>query len=173
MPMSPIGQRRLAGTRYIFRQQLYTIFENFEVFDATGSTVISAHGNGRLGMEDIELLDGSGTPVLEVKHCPGVPSRVDVTKDGTRLLSIGERRIGLRDHCVIDTPMPATFDIVGDVQSTSYTITIDGQPVAEVVMKAGLAEDDTYSVTIVEGREFRILLALILAIDILTHQDKH
>jgi len=150
--MAQAGQRQLSGARYVVRQQLYTIHENSEVFDANGANVMSAHGNGLRVMDNIELRDGSGRPVLEVRQRPGVRPKVEVKSNRKTLLSIGERRVGLRDHFVIDTPLPATFDILGNAWSTSYTITIDGEPVAQVFMEPGLAKADTYNVIIGEGR---------------------
>jgi uncharacterized protein YxjI len=160
------------GTRYIVRQQLYTNHRDFTVFDAAGVTVLSAHGNGHGTMENIELRDGAGTAVLEVTPRPGAHPTVEVRSNRTTLLSVGERRVGLGDHFVIDTPLRATFDIVGDAWSTSYTITIDGGPVADVTIRPGLAQADTYSVIIAEGETTHILFGLTLAIDILTHHTK-
>ena len=163
----------LSGSRYKVRQQLYTIHENFTVFDTAGTVVMSAHGSGLRVMDKIELRDAADKPVLEVRQRPGARPKVQVrSPKGKTLLTIGERRVGLRDHFVIDTPMPAAFDIVGNAWSTNYTITIEGEPVAQVMMEPGLVKADTYDVVIGEGRKPRILIGLILAIDILTHQGK-
>ena len=162
----------MSGTRYVVRQQLYTVHQNFEVLDPTGTKIMSAHGNGLRVMDNIELRDAKGNPVLEVRERPGVRPHVDVVSNGKKILSVGERRVGLRDHFVIDTPLPATFDIVGNAWSTSYSITINGEPAAQIMMEPGLAKADTYHVVIGKGRAPRILFGLILGVDILTHQGK-
>lgn len=160
------------GTRYIVRQQLYTNHHDFTVFDATGTTVWSAHGNDHGTTESIELRDAAGTAVLEVTRSSGGPPTVEIRSNGGTVLSIEQSRVGLSDHFVIDTRLPATFDIVSNASGPSYTITIDNTPVADVLMKPGLAEADTYSVIIAEGDKPHILFGLILAIDILTHHTK-
>lgn len=170
--MSPSNQSHLSGTRYVVRQQLYTVHQNFEVQDASGSTIYSAHGNALRVMDKLDFKDASGNPVLEIRQRPGARPKVEVVSNGKKLMSIGERRVGLRDHFVIDTPLPAKFDIVGNAWSTSYTITINGDPAAQVMMEAGLAKADTYHVVVGKGRGPRILFGLILAIDILTHKGK-
>lgn len=170
--MSQAGQRRLSGTGYVVRQQLYTIHENFEVFDAGGSLVMSAHGNGLRVMEKIDLHEAATGGVLELRQRAGVRSKVEVKARGKKLFTIGERRVGIRDHFVIDTPLPAKFEIVGNPWSTSYVITIDGEPAAQVMMEPGLVKADTYNVIIGEGRKPGILIGLVLAVDILAHQGK-
>lgn len=154
------------------RQQLYTVHQNFEVFDARGAKLMSAHGNGLRVMDKIELADAAGAAVLELRQRPGTRPHVDIVSNGRKLMSIGERRVGLRDHFVFKTPLPASFDIVGNAWSTSYTITINGEPAAQIMMEPGLAKADTYHVVIGAGRGPRILFGIILAIDILTHQGK-
>ncbi|VAV90314.1 hypothetical protein MNBD_ACTINO01-1703 [hydrothermal vent metagenome] len=100
------------------------------------------------------------------------PLHVDVESNGKTLLGIDERRVGLKDRFVIDTPLPAKFDVVGNVWSTRYTITINGDPAAQVMMEPGLVKADTYDVLIAEGKGPRIIFGLIIAIDILTHKGK-
>jgi len=170
--MSSNSHAQLSGSRYVVRQQLYTVHQNFEVHDASGSTIFSAHGNALRVMDKLDLKDASGDPVLEIRQRPGARPKVEVVSNGKKILSIGERRVGLRDHFVIDTPLPAKFDIVGNAWSTRYTITINGDPAAQVMMEAGLAKADTYHVVVGKGRGPRILFGLILAIDILTHKGK-
>jgi len=166
----PVPQ--VTGARYVVRQQLYTIHQNFEVFDAGGTKVMSAHGNGLRVMDKIELRDGDDNPVLEVRQRPGARPKVELVSNGKKIMSIGERRVGLRDHFVIDSPLPATFDIVGNAWSTNYVITINGDGAAQVYMEPGLVKADTYHVTIGKGRAPRILFGLVLATDILTHKGK-
>ncbi|VAW07693.1 hypothetical protein MNBD_ACTINO01-2358 [hydrothermal vent metagenome] len=160
------------GARFTVRQQLFTIHQNFEVFDATGAKIMSAHGNGLRVMDKIDLCDEQGTPVLQIRQRPGVRPHVDVESNGKTLLGIGERRVGLKDRFVIDTPLPVKFEVVGNVWSTRYTITINGDPAAQVMMEPGLVKADTYDVLIAEGKAPRILFGLIIAIDILTHKGK-
>lgn len=163
---------RLNGTRYVVRQQLYTVHQNFEVLDSTGANVMSAHGNGLRVMDNIEVRDALGNAVLELKERPGARPHVDIVSNGKKIVSVNQRRVGIRDRFVIDTPLPAKFDIVGNAWSTNYTITINGQPAAQVMMEPGLTKADTYHVVIGKGRGPRILFGLILAIDILAHKGK-
>lgn len=162
----------LRGTRFTVRQQLYTIHQNFEVFDAGGTNIMTAHGNGLRVMDKIELRDADGKAVLELRQRAGRRPHVDVVSNGKKLLSIGERRVGLRDHFVIDTALPAKFEITGNAWSTNYQIAINGDAAAHVWMEPGLVKADTYHVVIGEGRAPRILFGLILATDILTHKGK-
>ncbi len=162
----------LAGTKYTVRQQLFTIHQNFEVLDASGTTVMSAHGNGLRVMDKLELRDATDKTILVVRQKPGVRPKVDIVSNGKKLMSMGERRVGLRDHFVIDSPLPATFDITGNMWSTNYVITINGEPAAQVYMEPGLVKADTYHVIIGKGRAPRILFGMILGTDILTHQGK-
>ena len=118
---------------------------------------MSAHGNGSRVMDKIELHDATGNPVLEVREQPGVRPYVDVVSNGKRVPNIGKRRVGLRDHFVIDTPLPSKFDIVGNAWRTSYSITINGDPAAQIMMEPGLAKADAYHVVIGKGRAPRIL----------------
>ena len=163
---------QLSGTRYVVRQQLYTVHQNFEVFDGSCAKIMSAHGNGLRVMDKIELRDASDKAVLEIRERPGVRPHVDVVSNGKKILSIGERRVGLRDHFVIDTPLPAKFEIEGNAWSTRYAITINGDVAAQIMMEPGLVKADTYNVVIGEGRVPRILFGMILATDILTHKGK-
>lgn len=170
--MNQSSHAQLSGTRYVVRQQLYTVHQNFEVLDSAGSKIMSAHGNALRVMDKIELRDASDKAVLEIRQRPGARPKVEILSKGKKLLSVGERRVGLRDHFVIDTPLPAKFDIVGNAWSTSYTITINGDSAAQVMMEPGLAKADTYHVVVGHGRGPRILFGLILGIDILTHKGK-
>jgi uncharacterized protein YxjI len=105
---------QLSGARYVVRQQLYTVHQNFEVFDASGTKIMSAHGNGLRVMDRIEMKDASGKVLLELRERAGKRPKVNVMSKGKKLLSVGERRVGIRDHFVIDTPLPAKFEIVGN-----------------------------------------------------------
>ncbi len=170
--MSADTHAPISGTRYVVRQQLFTVHQNFEVFDASGAKIMSAHGNALRVMDKIELRDASDTPVLIVRQRPGARPKVELVSNGKRLMSIGERRVGLRDHFVVDTPLPVTFGISGNAWSTNYTITMNGEPAIQVMMEPGLAKADTYHVVVADGRGPRILFGLVLAIDILTHKGK-
>ncbi len=170
--MSPQNQGQPAGTRYTVQQQLFTIHQNFEVYDDRGAKLMSAHGNGLRVMDKIELADAAGNPVLELKERPGTRPHINIYSNGKKLMSISERRVGLRDHFLFDTPLPAHFDVTGNAWSTNYTITINGEPAAQVMMEPGLAKADTYHVNIGPGRGPRILFGIILAIDLLTHKGK-
>ena len=160
------------GARYVVRQQLYTVHQNFEVFDDSGSKFMSAHGSGLRVMDKIELRDANDKPVLELIERPGKRPKVNVMSKGKKLLSVGERRVGIRDHFVIDTPLPAKFEIVGNAWSTAYSITIDGQTAADIRMEPGLTKADSYRVVIAPGKAPRILFGIILAVDMLAHKGK-
>jgi uncharacterized protein YxjI len=166
------GALTMNGTRYVVRQQLYTVHQNFEVFDDSGDKIMSAHGNGLRLMDKLELTDASGKAVLELRERRGKRPHVDVVSKGKKLLSLGERRVGIRDHFVIDTPLPAKFEIVGNAWSTAYSITIDGETAAEIRMEPGLAKADSYRVIVAPGKAPRILFGIILAVDILAHKGK-
>lgn len=163
---------QLTGAQYVVRQQLYTVHQNFEVFDASGTKIMSAHGNGLRVMDKIEMKDASGKVLLELRERPGKRPKVNVMSKGKKLLSVGERRVGIRDHFVIDTPLPAKFEIVGNAWSTAYTITIDGDPAAQIMMEPGLAKADSYRVIVASGKAPRILFGVVLAVDILAHKGK-
>jgi uncharacterized protein YxjI len=163
---------QLSGARYVVRQQLYTVHQNFEVFDASGTKIMSAHGNGLRVMDRIEMKDASGKVLLELRERAGKRPKVNVMSKGKKLLSVGERRVGIRDHFVIDTPLPAKFEIVGNAWSTAYTITIDGDPAAQIMMEPGLAKADSYRVVVASGKAPRILFGVVLAVDILAHKGK-
>ena len=170
--MSGSTGSQLSGARYVVRQQLYTVHQNFEVFDASGTKIMTAHGNGLRVMDKIELKDASGKPVLELRERPGKRPRVKVMSKGKKLLTVSERRVGIRDHFVIDTPLPAQFEIVGNAWSTAYSITIDGEPAAQIMMEPGLTKADSYRVVVASGKAPRILFGVILAVDILAHKGK-
>jgi uncharacterized protein YxjI len=111
--------------------------------------------------------------VLELRERPGKRPKVIVMSEGKKLPSVGERGVGLRDHFVIDTPLRAKFEIVGNAWSTAYSIMIDGVQAAQVMMEPGLAKADSCRVIIAKGKAPRILFGIILTVDILTHEGKH
>ena len=170
--MTGSAEPQLNGAAYVVRQQLYTVHQNFEVFDASGSKIMSAHGNGLRVMDKLELRDASGKAVLELRERPGKRPKVNVLSKGKKILSVSERRVGIRDHFVIETPLPASFEIVGNAWSTAYSITIDGDTAAQIRMEPGLAKADSYRVVVAGGKAPRILFGVILAVDILAHKGK-
>ena len=95
---------------------------------------------------------------------------VIVTRNGKKLLSVGERGVGLRYLFVVDTLLGAKFEIVGNAWRTAYSIMIDGIQAAQVMMEPGLANADSYRAIIANGKAPRILFGIILAVDVLAHK---
>lgn len=98
---------------------------------------MSAHGNGLRVVDKLELRDASGKSVLEVNQRPGVRPKVDVASHGRPCSASGNVASG----SVIEAPMPANFEIVGNAWSTRYSITINGSTAAQVMLEPGLAPD--------------------------------
>ena len=81
-------------------------------------------------------------------------------------------------------PYAFTFEILDDddlavyfnttklTKTTDYTVTINGQPAAQVYLEPGLAKSDTYNVIIGTGKQPRILIGIVIAVDMLAHQGK-
>ena len=115
--------------------------------------------------------------------------------DGNKLCQIKERLLSVRDTMVIEDPHGRDIavikkaliaplrdrwtvnirngpdlSVVGNILDREYTIKQKGKKVAEVSRK-WFRITDTYGVEIAEGQEDIIILAVAVAIDMMTHDN--
>ncbi|SKA93138.1 Uncharacterized protein YxjI [Caloramator quimbayensis] len=158
--------------RYQIRQRIFSLSDSFTIKDEIGEPHFIVRGRvfslgDKLSLED---LYGNELFYIEQKLFKFLPE-YHIFQNGVLVATVKKEFTLFKPKFFIESEYGA-FDMAGDVFGYNFQITKNGTNVA-TVNKKWFAFSDTYGVEIIDGENNAFLLALVIVIDQVIHDNKH
>jgi len=160
-------------TRYKIRQNLISIGDDFWIENEAGQKVFKVDGKAlRLRKTLIfEDLNGNKLAKIQERLLTIRDTMAIEDADGNQMAVIKKGLIApLGDHWKVTVRGGPDLDVQGNILDHEYSINQKRDKVAEV-SKKWLSITDTYGVEIDDGQNDILILALAIAIDMMSHDD--
>lgn len=159
--------------RYIIRERLFALGDDFDITDDDGQAVYHVDGKVLTLRNTVILRDRSGTEVAKVeRQLIALRPTYQITQQGAAVAAVRKRLFSpFVDRFTIDIPGPDDLDVTGSLLEHEYTIARAGHVVA-TVSKRWLSLSDTYGVDIAPGEDDVAILASVLALDLAEERER-
>ncbi len=159
------------GARYVMREKLLSIGDDFWIENDQGERAFKVNGKALRVRQTFVLEDTSGNEVARVQERKlTVRDKVAIERDGETAATVRKALVGIRDRFAIDIKDGADMKARGNVVDHEYEIERDGDTVA-TISKKWFRVRDSYGVDVAAGEDVPLVLAITVAIDSLTTRD--
>ena len=156
------------GERFVMRQKLLAIGDDFWIEDERGDRVFKVDGKAFRLRQTFVLEDRSGREVARIKERKlSIRDKIAIERDGAPDVTVRKALVGLRDRFAIDVDGGPDMRAHGNIVDHEYEIERDGDTVA-TVSRRWFRIRDSYGVEVAAGEDAALMLALTVAIDALT-----
>jgi len=157
--------------RYKIRQKLISIGDDFWIENIEGKRVFKVDGKVLRIRKTLVFEDAQGKKLAQIQErlLTLRDTMVIDGPDGKEMAVIKKALIApLRDHWTVKVRNGPDLDVQGNLLDHEYSINERRRKIAEV-SKKWLSLTDTYGVEIDEGQNDILILALAIAIDMMSH----
>jgi uncharacterized protein YxjI len=159
---------RAAGQRFMMREKLLSIGDDFWIENDEGERAYKVDGKAVRVRQTFVLEDSSGHEVARIQEKKlSVRDKIVVERDGDTAATVHKALVGIRDRFAIDVEDGADLKAHGNVVDHEYEIERDGDTIA-TISKKWFRVRESYGVEITDGEDAALILALTVAIDALT-----
>lgn len=162
------------STRYKILQKLISIGDDFWIENQEGKRIFKVDGKALRLRKTLIFEDMNGHPLAKIQErlLPIKETMVVEDANGNQMAVIKKGLIApLGDHWSVDVRGGADLEVQGNILDHEYSISERRKKVAEV-SKAWFSLTDTYGVEIGEGQNDILILAIAIAIDMMSHGDE-
>jgi uncharacterized protein YxjI len=167
----PAAERSGAATRYQLRQQLVSFGDDYTVENDRGEQVYKVDGKAFHIGKKLVIEDMQGHELCTIKgRLLHIRDTMDITgPNGETLATIKKALITLLwGQWDVEVSAGPDMDVRGEVLNHEYTLESGGQKVA-TVSKQWFRIADSYGVEIAPGQNDLLILAVIVAVDMMAH----
>ena len=159
--------------RYLVRERLFSISDDFWVTDERGDKIFLVDGKALRLRETFELKDASGAILATIrKRFLSFTDTLDIEHDGEVVATVHRAIFSLLHHrAYIDIPGRGRLEAVGNIIDKDFEIR-DGDQVVAQISRAWFHVRDTYGVDIAPGENDVLILASTVVIDLCCHADR-
>jgi uncharacterized protein YxjI len=160
-------------TRYKIRQKMLSIGDDFWIENQEGERVFKVDGKALRLRKTLIFEDMKGTRLARIQErlLAIKDTMVVEDADGNQLAVIKKGLIApLGDHWTVNVRGGPDLDVQGNILDHEYSINERRRKIAEV-SKKWLSLTDTYGVEIDDEQNDILILALAIAIDMMSHDD--
>ena len=119
------------GQRFVMREKLLSIGDDFWIEDEQGESVYKVDGKAVRLRQTFVLEDAAGNEVARIQEKKlSVRDKVVVERDGEAVATVHKALVGIRDRFAIDVAGGADLKAQGNVVDHEYEIKRDGDTVA-------------------------------------------
>jgi uncharacterized protein YxjI len=152
------------GPKFIMREKLLAIGDDFWIEDDEGHKVFKVDGKAVRARETFILEDANGNEVSKIQEKKlSVRDKMTIERGDTKAV-VHKRLIGIRDHYVIEVEDGEDLKAHGNILDHEYEIERDGDTVAQV-SKKWFRVRDSYGVQLAEGQDIPLILAITVCVD--------
>ena len=152
------------GPKFIMREKLLAIGDDFWIEDDEGHRVYKVNGKAVRARETFILEDTNGNEVSKIQEKKlSVRDKMTIERGNTKAI-VHKRLIGIRDHYVIEVDGGEDLKAHGNIVDHEYEIERDGDTVAQV-SKKWFRVRDSYGVQMAEGQDIPLILAITVCVD--------
>ena len=166
------GQEVARRMRYVVRERIFSIGDDFWITDEQGERVFLVDGKALRLRETLELKDASGAVVATArKKLLSMRDTMEIEHDGAVVATVRRALISpLRHRSVIDLADGGQLEAVGNILDKEFEIRGERGTVAWI-SRSWLSIRDTYAVEVAPGENDAFLLAIAVSLDRI-HHDK-
>ncbi len=160
--------------RYEMKQKLISIGDDYYIKNDQGERIFKVDGKllrlrKTLNVED---MDGNVLCKIQSKILPIRETIAIENNQGQTLARIKKAIISpFGDRMVVNIPGGKDYHVKGDILAHSYEISSGMSTIAEV-SKKWFTLTDTYGVEVADGQNDALVLAITIALDLLSHSDE-
>ncbi len=161
------------SNRYKIRQKMLSIGDDFWIENQDGQRVFKVDGKALRLRKTLILEDMNGNKLAKIQErLLAIKDTMAVEDvDGNQMAIIKKGLVApLGDHWTVKVRGGPDFDVQGNILDLEYSIMQRRKKIAEV-SKKWLSLADTYAVEIDDGQNDILILALAIAIDMMSHDD--
>jgi uncharacterized protein YxjI len=169
-PQTPAGINR-----YIMRQRIFALGQDFDIKNAGGQPVYKIHGKVRLIKEALSFYDLQGKLLYKLdEKVIRIRESFDILKaDGTLAVKVHNAIFDpLRERFTIEFPGGESWTTMGKVIWAQYEIRRGGQRVAQISKQFSWIGRDQYVVDILPGQDDCLILAVTVVIDMMVSNGR-
>ncbi|MFQ5505297.1 MAG: LURP-one-related/scramblase family protein [Planctomycetota bacterium] len=159
--------------RYMMKQEFWSLGDDYVIKDENERPVYVVDGKvfswgDKLSFQDT---DGNELAFISQKLLSFMP-KYELHREGELFAEVKKEWSWFRSKFTLDVPGPNDYEITGSFWAHEYEFKRSGRTVA-TVSKAFWSWTDTYGVDIVEGEDDVAILATVVVIDLVCHDEKN
>ena len=169
-PQAPAGINR-----YIMRQRVFALGQDFNINNAAGTPVYKIHGKVRLAKEALKFSDMQGNLLYKLdEKVIRIRESFDILKpDGSLAAKVHNAIIDpLRERFTIEIPGGQNMMTMGKVIWAQYDILRNQQQVAKISKQFSWVGRDQYVVDVLQGEDDCLILAITVVIDMMVSNGR-
>jgi uncharacterized protein YxjI len=176
-PMAAPGGPQTPGgvNRYIMRQRIMAIGQDFNINNAAGQPVFKIHGKVRLIKEALKFSDMQGNVLYKLDE------KVLRIRESFNILNANDQVVAkvhnaiidpLRERFTIEIPGGQNMTTMGKVLWAQYDIQRGQQQVAKISKQFSWIGRDQYVVDVLQGEDDCLILAITVVIDMIVSNGR-
>jgi uncharacterized protein YxjI len=169
-PQAPAGINR-----YIMRQRIFAIGQDFTINNAARQPVFKIDGKVRLVKESLKFRDMQGNLLYKLdERVIRIRESFDILNANNQVVAKVHNAIidPLRERFTIEIPGGQDMTTMGKVLWAQYDITRSGRPVAKISKQFSWIGRDQYVVDIFPGEDDCLILAITVVIDMMVSNGR-
>ncbi len=156
------------GRRFVMREKMVSIGDDFWIEDGDGNKAYRVDGKAMRMRETILLKDASDQEVAKIQERKlSVRDKMTIERGDETIATVHKALVGIRDRFSIDVAGGPGLKAHGNIVDHEYEIERDGATVA-TVSKKWFRVRDSYGIEIAPGEDEGLLLATAVALESLT-----
>ena len=160
-----------AGERFLMREKLLAIGDDFWIENEQGERAYKVNGKAVRFRDTFILEDASGDEVARIQERKlTIRDKIAIERAGKTTATVHKALVGIRDRFAIDVEHGEDMKAHGNIVDHEYEIERDGDTVA-TVSKKWFRVRESYGVEIEPDQDVSLILAITVAIDAMTTRD--
>ncbi|WP_269541021.1 LURP-one-related/scramblase family protein [Cerasicoccus fimbriatus] len=157
----------------MMKEKFWSFSDDFSIKDANGQPIFFVKGKAfswgdKLSFQDLQ---GNELAFISQKLLSFKP-RFEIFRNGELFAEVTKEFSWFKKEFLLDVPGPNDYSINGSFWQRNYTFERSGRVVAQV-SREYFTWTDTYGVDIVDGEDDVAILAAVIVIDQVLHDDRH
>lgn len=159
--------------RFQIQQKVFALGDTYDILDEQGQPVFQVKSQLFSLGHSMDLLDMSGAQVAHIQQRVfSFHPEYHISRGGQEVAVVRKKLFTLfHDRFTIEGAA-GTFEMTGDWLNWNYTISQNGQPVAQIGKQFAIFHD-RYGVEITEGADVPTILCLVIVMDEVAHPDSN
>jgi uncharacterized protein YxjI len=159
--------------RYLVRERLFHIKDDFWVTDEHGNQVFFVNAKVLSLRHTLELEDASGRKLAAIKHkLLTFTDAMEIEHDGAVIATVHKAVFSpLHHRAIIDLADGGRLEAVGNIIDKDFEIR-DGQQAIARVSRAWFRVRDTYGVDVPSGGNDALIIAIAVCLDRIHHDEE-
>ncbi len=162
-----------SAARYQMRQKLISFGDDYWIENEAGERVLRVDGKALRLRKTLDIEDTQGTQLCRIQtRVLHIRDTMAIERpDGEQMAKVHKAMLTpLRERWKVDVADGTDLEVQGNILDHEYDVEADGHKVAEV-SKKWFRVRDTYGVQIAPEADTLLVLAVAVALDIMTHPE--